>query len=328
MTSVSNSCTLVAGGAGFVGSTLVRELLARGCRVIVYDSFFHGSRDHVANLGANVLVVDGDACDRVRLVEVLEREHVQFVFNCVGDTFVPDAYAEPERFFRNNLLAAATLLLAARDADVERVLYVSSTEVYGIVSVDRRIDEGLPTAPVNTYAVSKLAADRLCYTMHLEHQIPVVLARIFNCYGPRETHPYIVPELITQLSRGRHVRLGNVHALRDFTFVEDTTRALIALMERASSDATPVNVGSGQAIAMDELARRVGRVLGHDSIEIELDKTRLRRRDIDCFVCDNTRLRELTGWRPTIDLDAGLRRTVDWYLQNGRRWSFEGGVHG
>ncbi|KZS71561.1 hypothetical protein A4G29_02735 [Mycobacterium kansasii] len=320
---IENSSTMVAGGAGFVGSALVRELLALGCRVIVYDNFLHGSPSHVDNLGPGALVVEGDARDRSHLYDVLRRECVQFVFNCVGDTFVPDAYDHPARFFDNNTAAAVSVLLASRDAMVKAVLYVSSTEVYGLAGNDRPIDESLPCCPVNTYAVSKVAADRACHTIHIEHGLPVVLARIFNCYGPRETHPYIVPELISQLHRGPRLRLGNVAASRDFTYVEDTARALVRLMEYGPVDATPVNVGSGRAVTIAELAQHVGGLYGYERVDIELDSGRLRRRDIDCFVCDPTRLRELTGWLPRVDLYTGLRRTVDWYESNGRMWSFE-----
>jgi len=320
---IQNSCTMVAGGAGFVGSALVRELLDLNCRVIVYDNFLHGSPGHVRDLGPRLAVVEGDARDCEHLSDVLRRERVQFVFNCVGDTFVPDAYDHAARFFDNNTAAAVSVLLAGRDAMVERVLYVSSTEVYGLVGKDRPIDESLPCCPANTYAVSKLAADRACHTIHIEHGLPVVLARIFNCYGPRETHPYIVPELISQLHRGPRLRLGNVAASRDFTYVEDTARALIQLIECGPVDATPVNVGSGRAFTIAELAQHVGRLYGYERVDIDLDRRRLRRRDIDCFICDPTRLRELTGWSPRVDLDTGLRWTADWYESNGRMWSFE-----
>jgi nucleoside-diphosphate-sugar epimerase len=320
---VQNSRAMVAGGAGFVGSALVRQLLDLNCEVIVYDNFLHGSPDHVRNLGARISVVVGDAKDRAHLSDVLRRKRVQFVFNCVGDTFVPDAYDHAERFFDNNTAAAVSIMLASRDAMVERVLYVSSTEVYGDVGIDRPIDESLPCSPVNTYAVSKLAADRLCRTFHIEHGLPIVLARIFNCYGPRETHPYIVPELIRQLHCGPRLRLGNVAAYRDFTYVEDTARALIQLVEHGPADATPVNVGSGHGITIGSLALRVGHMYGYDHVDIELDTGRLRRRDIDCFICDPTRLRELTGWSPQVDLDTGLRRTVEWFERNGHMWSFE-----
>jgi nucleoside-diphosphate-sugar epimerase len=314
---------MVAGGAGFVGSALVRELLGLNCRVIVYDNFLHGSLSHVRDLGPQVTIVEGDARDRTGVFELLRRERVQFVINCVGDTFIPDAYDHAERFFENNLTAVVSVLLASRDAMVERMLYVSSTEVYGLAGTDRPIDESVPCLPVNTYAVSKLAADRVCHTFHIEHGVPVVLARIFNCYGPRETHPYIVPELIRQLHRGPRLRLGNVTAHRDFTYVEDTARALIQLLECGPADATPVNVGSGRAMSIRELAQHVGRVCGYECIDIDLDVRRLRRRDVDCLVCDPTRLRQLTGWVPSVDLDTGLRRTVDWYERSGRLWSFE-----
>src|SRR5262249_33654326 len=153
----------------------------------------------------------------------------EYVFDLVGDTFVPDAYQDPRRFLRVNVEGTLNLLLAAGRADVRRILYASTTEVYGNAH-GSPAHEGRGYDPVNTYAVTKLAADRLCATLHAEHGLPILIARIFNCYGPRATHPYVIPEIIAQLSRERTVTLGNLTARRDLTYVEDTARGLIAAL--------------------------------------------------------------------------------------------------
>jgi nucleoside-diphosphate-sugar epimerase len=322
---VENSCVMVAGGAGFVGSALVRELFLYKARVVVYDNFLHGARENLSfeAAGADSLtVVSGDVLDVSKLEETIKTHDVRYIINCAGDTFVPTAYEIPQRFFDINLQGAFNILTVARTCSVERVLHVSSTEVYGEQNGEP-ISEDFPLAPLNTYAVSKLAADRLCFTFFAEHRIPVVIARIFNCFGPRETHPYIIPEIISQLNRSASVSLGNVEAERDFTYVHDTARALIALLASDVPNGEAVNVGTGKVWKVSELVRIIAEIMNIDSVELKLDERRLRRLDIDRFECDNSKLRRYTGWSPQVDLHEGLRRTIEWFKENNRQWSWE-----
>lgn len=313
---------LVAGGAGFVGSAVVRHLVSRGVTPVVYDNFLHGVREHVALPDVRLPVLQHDATDAWNLARAMREHGIEYVIDCVGDTYVPSAYEVPWRFFSSNLEATYHVLMAAEQCGVRRVLYVSSTEVYGDCTLPQ-IDEEAPLNPVNTYAVSKMAADRLCHTLFLERRIPVVIARIFNCYGPRETHAYIVPEIISQLHQGPVVRLGNVRAERDLTYVDDTARALVAVLESDAPDGDVVNVGSGVCHRVDWLVERLARICGRHDWQIVVDESRLRRRDIDRFCCDNRKLRSLTGWTPEVGIEEGLRRTVAWFREHGGRWAWE-----
>jgi nucleoside-diphosphate-sugar epimerase len=207
------------------------------------------------------------------------------------------------------------------------MLYISSTEVYG-EAPSPKCDEKTELNPVNTYAVSKVAADRLCHSYYLEHGTPVVIARIFNCYGPRETEPYVIPEIIAQLHRGPRVALGNIKAERDFTFVHDTANALISVLASDVPDGDVVNVGSDTSFSVEWLARKLAEIMGVNALEIVIDPARLRRKDIDRFRCDNRKLLKYTDWRPTVGIDEGLKMTVDWFRANGARWSWESFVDG
>jgi nucleoside-diphosphate-sugar epimerase len=198
----------------------------------------------------------------------------------------------------------------------------NSTEVYGEANTDR-MNEDHPFHPLNTYAVSKLAADRICFTFFHEHEVPVITARIFNAYGPRESEPYVIPEIIAQLSRSNVVELGNIRAMRDFTYVEDTARGLIAAIGSSIPNGEAVNVGSGKMYSVEELARLTGKLMGHDGIRIKVAKNRLRRLDINRFCCDNTKLVSHTGWKPQVGIEDGLQRTIDWFKRHGSRWSWE-----
>lgn len=318
---------VVSGGAGFVGSTLVRELLSDGAKVTVYDNFLHGHRQNLDEIADQITIVPGDVLDEWKFLDAITDSHAEYLFHCVGDTYVPTAYDVPKRFFRINVEGTLNALQLTKRAGLKRMLYVSSTEVYG-EALEPKIDEKHPLDPLNTYAVSKLAADRLCYTAHLEHEIPVVTARIFNAYGPRETEPYVVPEIIAQADRSDTIYLGNLKARRDFTYVQDTARGLMAVMASKVPNGVAVNVGSERAYSVQELAERILRIMGKQSARIKVDQRRLRRKDIQLFNCDASYLRKMTGWTPKISLDDGLRRTVDWFVAHGRRWSWEDFVNG
>ena len=322
MEELKSSSVMVAGGAGFVGSAIVRDLLKRDCQVVSYDNYLHGCPENLQGLKGPLTVVNGDLLDTWKLVRIINEHKIKYIIDCAGDTYVPTGYELPQRFFDVNLQATFDLLMAAKLCGVERMVYVSSTEVYG-QTTSAEIAEDAPLNPLNTYAVSKLAADRLCFTFFIEHHIPVIIARIFNCYGPRETHPYIVPEIISQLNKGSTITLGNIKSQRDLTYITDTARALISILTSDIPNGEAVNVGSGTMHRIDSLVYLIAEIMGLGEVQIIQDPRRFRRLDIESFLCDNKKLRHYTDWMPKVDIKEGLRQTVAWFKKNGCRWSWE-----
>jgi len=312
---------LITGGAGFVGSALVRELLKEGANVVVYDNFLYGDRCNLMDVEDRVQIVNGDVLSW-KIYGAIKDNKVKYVFHLAAEPYIPHCYDNPEKFFDVNVKGTMNVLMACKTFDVKRVLHFSSSEVYGTAQYTP-MDEKHPTLPLSNYAVSKLAADRLCFVFHHEHGIPVLILRPFNAYGPRETQPYVIPEIISQLCRGSTVKLGNTKAKRDFTYVEDTARAAIAMIKSDIPNGEVVNVGSNKAYSIEELANLVGKLVGYNDIEMKIEDSRLRPMDVSLLQCDYSKIKKFTEWEPTVCIEDGLNRTIDWYMENGKRWTWE-----
>ena len=315
------SNVFVTGGAGFIGSTLVRELLKEKANVIVYDNFLIGDNSNLDEVKDQIKITRGDVLDK-NLAQTLIDNKIEYVFNLAAEPYIPHCYDRPTRFFEINANGALNVLLASKAANVKRIIQYSSSEVYGSAK-QVPMDENHVTLPLSTYAVSKLAADRLCFTLHHEQKIPVIILRQFNVYGPRETQPYIIPEIITQLNKGSKLHLGNITARRDFTYVQDAARGAIELMKRKEAEGEVFNMGTGIDHSIEDIAKYIGEIMGHDKIDITVDKNRLRPLDVQQLQCNNSKMRKLTGWEPRVGFKEGLRHTVDHFKESGCKWLWE-----
>lgn len=310
--------TLVTGGAGFIGSAVVGELCRLGADVTVLDDFSFGSFENIKS--HNIKIMCGDLRGEEAVFKAVKDQEV--IFHLAARPFIPLCYTRPKEFFEVNAIGTLNLMLAALNGNPEFIVNVSSSEVYGSAQYVP-MDENHPTNPHSTYAVSKSAADRICFTLYKEHSLPVCMIRPFNTYGPRETHPYIIPEIISQFAKSNVINCGNLETSRDFTYIDDTVRALLLAGRRKEAIGKVINIGSGRDIKMRNLVTLIAELMNVKNMKIIQNESKIRPFDVDRLLVDNTKARELLGWEPKVSLEEGLKKTADWYLQNGQQWPYE-----
>ena len=310
---------LVTGGAGFIGSEVVSQLLKKNAMVTVLDNFSSGKRQYLKNNKKNLKIIKGDITDE-KIVSRSVKDQ-EYVIHLAALPFIPDSFYYPADFFNVNTTGSVNLLWKSiQSKTVSRFVHISTSEVYGSAQ-HVPMDENHPTAPHSTYAVSKLAGDRVAFTLHKENGFPVVIIRPFNSYGPQYTQPYIIPEIMNQLLNGnKELMLGNVDATRDFTFVSDTANAIIRSLESKKAIGEIINVGSSNEISIRDLAFKISKI-AKKKIKIRYDESRERPYDVNRLVCNNDKAEKILNWKPRITMDQGLNKLFQWAIKN--RITFE-----
>jgi UDP-glucose 4-epimerase len=341
---------VVAGGCGFLGSHLVRLLCEeRGCDVLVIDNLVAGRREFL-HPAAKFCHADITGSEEY-LRSVIAGHGARFAFNYASFPYIPDSFARPLHVFTVNANGALKFIHAAAEAGCEAILQVSSAEIYGggqwgdeslDTVADGRLRETASVAPHSSYGAAKAAIDFMVQARWREAKTPCIALRQFNCVGERETHPYIVPEIIGQLSRAREaaahawgvspatgedgpyrlqVRLGN-DSFRDFLYAGDAVRMAVELLERGEFGGV-YNLGSEEGIKMYALAEKIGRLMGFGEVEVVEDAARKRPWEIWHLLADCRKVYSVIESRPQVSLDEALRRTIAYYRANGNRWCWE-----
>lgn len=303
---------LVTGAAGFLGSHVVEQLVARGIGVVALDSLEWGRESYLSTFSETpgFHFERTDIRDRDAIAGVFARHRPAAVIHLAALHYIPAAVKDPVATVAINILGTQTILSAAIASDVERFLFASTGDVYAPSDAPHREDDRL--APFNIYGLSKLHGEQLIALAAPGHAATrFAVARLFNLYGPRETNPHILPEIIAQLKTGskRQLKLGSVWPRRDLVPVRDAARAAIEMLQRAPAGVTTANVASGRAWSIEEAIRIIGELLG-GPIEVIADPAKMRPSERPHLQADVSRLRGLIGWTPHDDLRTGLRELL------------------
>jgi UDP-N-acetylglucosamine/UDP-N-acetyl-alpha-D-glucosaminouronate 4-epimerase len=304
---------LVTGGAGFVGSNLVRGLLERGDSVRVLDNFSTGSRGNLAGIDDDVEVVEGE-------LRSYERAHaavrgVEVVFHQGALPSVPRSVHDPLTTSAVNVEGTLNILLAARDESVRRVVFASSSSVYGNSGTLPRA-ETQQADPISPYGVSKLAAERYCVSFSRVYDLETVALRYFNVFGPRQDprsqYAAVVPKFIAAISAGEPVPIyGDGEQSRDFTYVGNIVEANLRAADADGVSGTVLNIATGTSFTVNELAEKIGAILGREVAKTYLPARAGDVRDSWANIAESQRL---LGYECSIGLEEGLRLTAEFVV--------------
>lgn len=314
---------LVTGADGFIGSHLTETLVRQGHAVkalVLYNSFNSwGWLDHCAeDVRGHFEVFAGDVRDPYGVRAAVQG--CDAILHLAALIAIPYSYHSPDTYIDTNIKGTLNILQAARDRDVGRVIHTSTSEVYGTARFVP-ITETHPLQGQSPYSASKIAADQLAYSFYASFGLPVVIARPFNTYGPRQSARAVIPTIITQIATGqRQIKLGAVTPTRDFNYVQDTVAGFIAALHSDQGLGECVNFGSQFEISIGDTAAMIAEVMGAD-IEIITDQVRLRpeNSEVERLWADATKAQQLFGWQPAYGgregFKRGLRETVAWFTQ-------------
>jgi len=306
---------LVTGGAGFIGSNLVRRLLEEGYRVRILDNFSTGRAANLQDIRDEVELIEGDLRDEKALSAAIQG--VRYVFHLAALPSVIRSVHDPLSTNAVNITGTLHLLMAARDADVERVVFSSSSSVYGDTPTLPKKEDMLPM-PLSPYALSKLAGEHYCRMFHGLFGLVTFSLRYFNVYGPRQDpaseYAAVIPRFITAVLRGESPTVyGDGTQTRDFTFVDDVTAANLACIRAPESAAgTVFNAAGGGRVSVKELAETICRLAGRECSIRYVDP---RPGDVKHSQGDGSLAERVLGWRVQTSLEEGLRRTMDWFRE-------------
>jgi NAD dependent epimerase/dehydratase len=314
---------LITGADGFIGSHLTEALVRQGHKVrafVLYNSFNSwGWLDQCSDdVRGHFEVFPGDIRDPHGVKEAMRG--CDAVLHLAALIAIPYSYHSPDTYVDTNIKGTLNVLQAARELGVSRVVHTSTSEVYGTARVVP-ITEEHPLCGQSPYSATKIAADQLAYSFYASFKLPVVIARPFNTYGPRQSARAIIPTIIIQIASGeRQIKLGAVSPTRDFNYVQDTVAGFIAALKPKRVLGEVINLGSNFEISVGDTAQLIAEVM-NAKIEIITDEARLRPADseVERLWADNTRAGELLGWKPDYSgregFKRGLAETVKWFCE-------------
>ena len=307
------SSYLVTGGAGFIGSHLTEELIRRGEQVRVVDSLITGNRRNLAHL-SGVEFIDGDLADLATAKRVMEG--IDYVLHQAAIPSVPRSVEDPITSNRANIDSTLNVLVAARDARIKRVVYAGSSSAYGNTPTLPKREDMAPN-PLSPYALQKLVGEQYMQMFTALYGLETVTIRYFNVFGPRQdpSSPYsgVISVFAKALLENRQPTIyGDGEQTRDFTYVANVVDGVLRAVKAPAAAGQVVNVATGSSISLNQLFASMREIIGS---RVDVTYGPFRNGDVKDSLADITRARTLLGYEPSVSLEAGLKKTIDWYRQ-------------
>ncbi len=305
---------LVTGACGFIGSHLVEILLVKGYDIkalVQYNSSNNWGWLDDSQYKDEVEILTGDIRDPHYCKYILN--DVDVVIHLAALIAIPYSYVAPDSYIETNVKGTLNICQAAKEIGNIRVITTSTSEVYGTAQYVP-IDENHPLQAQSPYSASKIAADAMAMSFYNSFNLPVTVARPFNTYGPRQSARAVIPTIITQIANGvTEIKLGDVSPTRDFNYVEDTCRGLIAIMESENTIGETINIGSNFEISIGDTLKIIKKLMLSD-VRFVSDEQRFRPEKSEVFRlwCDNSKIKKMTGFESKFDIESGLKLTIDW----------------
>jgi len=316
---------LVTGAGGFIGSHLAERLVELGFNVtgfIRYNSRNNWGWIEKSKYLKEIKIITGDVRDYDSVKNAMKG--VDAVFHLAALIGIPYSYVSPLAYIKTNVEGTYNILQTARELGIERVIHTSTSEVYGTAQFIP-ISENHPINPQSPYAASKAAADFLALSYYSSFELPVIVLRPFNTYGPRQSARAVIPTIITQILAGnREIKLGNINSTRDFNYVADIVDAFIQISKCDNAIGEVINAGSGVEISIEELVRTIASLIGVE-VKIIQEEQRIRpeKSEVMRLICDNLQIKSLINWAPKYDLISGLKITIEWIKENLAIYKYE-----
>lgn len=320
---------LVTGADGFIGSHLVEKLVEHGAEVTalsVYNSFNNWGWLEDTSCLPEINVISGDVRDANFCRKMTKDKDI--VFNLAALIAIPYSYVAPDSYIDTNVKGSLNVCQGALENGVQKVIQISTSEVYGTAKYVP-IDEKHPLQPQSPYSASKIGADAIASSFYYSFGLPVTIARPFNTYGPRQSARAVIPTIISQIASGmKEIKLGDVSTTRDLNYVTDTCAGLLAIAEHEKTAGETINIGSNYEVSILEVFETI-RDLSGSNVTLVTDEARIRpeNSEVQRLWCDNTKINELTGFRPQITLKEGLMKTIEWFSDPSNLNKYKAGIY-
>ena len=305
---------LVTGAGGFIGSRLCQRLVEEGAAVRGFVRYT--SRSEIGLLKqlppkilTNIEIIRGDVRDFSAVEQI--SKGVNTIFHLGALISIPYSYVHPVETIQTNVIGTMNILEACRKHGA-KLIHTSTSEVYG-TALRVPIDEDHPLQGQSPYTASKIGADKLVESYYRSFDVQSLTIRPFNTYGPGQSNRAVIPTIITQALSGEVVRLGNLDAIRDFTYLDDTVEAFLLAGQAGLWDGETYNLGTGTEISIGVIADLIFKIMGKRA-EIQVEQSRLRpeKSEVLRLISDNRKAKSALGWQPKVGMEEGLRRTIAW----------------